>query len=493
MAQFLIPEARAERPLKHRLALAGLAALLLALAQQPFGLFPLAWVALVPFLAALRDQSASRRATIGGSLGLTYALVAGHWAPIHLGLASLTPVLGWAAGAALVALAAGCAPGRWGALPRVVVLATAWAGMEYSLFELVPLGLPGLGLGYTQVPDAPFLQLASVIGCYGLSFAVALLNGVAFEVLAGSRMRTWVLGLATVLTLAVVHGAGAERITDRPDAPLIVSLIQASDADLASLLALTDQSLQVSPQLVVWPSESVEKSRREEDESLSRIGACARELDTTIVAPVQATPTTPETSHVIGRDGQLLGQRPRSPVIPLAGGGPFLRSGTVLTNPARLGLLLGWEMEVPALACYQVRDDAELLVASASGRRDIGWAGRGQRTAVVRMRAVETHRFIIQVNGFGLSQIVDPYGREQLRTGAGLIWAVGYAGTMSGYTPYVIWGRWFGPVSAALAAAVLLLAGVGALWRAAGRPAGGRVGPEAPHEGGDTDGVPKTD
>ncbi|HOS92113.1 MAG TPA: nitrilase-related carbon-nitrogen hydrolase, partial [Armatimonadota bacterium] len=251
----------------------------------------------------------------------------------------------------------------------------------------------------------------------------------------------------------------------------------------------TDQSIQVSPRLVVWPSGLVDAPRGADDPAWAAIGASARELDTTLVAPARAAPGVPETAYVFGRDGQLLGQRPRSEVVPLAGGGPFLRSGTVLTNPARLGLMLGWEMEVPALACYQVRDDAELLVASASGRRDIGRAGRAQRAAAGRMRAVETRRFVVQVNGFGLSQIVDPYGREQLRTGVGAIWAVGYAGTISGYTPYVIWGRWVGPASAALAAAVLLGAALGALWRAAGRrPDATSADAGPPANGGEADG-----
>lgn len=485
----LHPEARDAHSLAFRLAFALLTALLLALAQPPFGLFPLAWVALVPFLAVLEGQGAAGRMTIGAVLGLAYALLAGHWAPIHLGLAAVPAIAGWAAGAAAVALAVGCVPVSRGSLTRAVTLAAAWAGMEYTRSELFPLGLPALGLGYTQVADGPFLQLASVIGCYGMSFAVALLNGVASEMLAGGRPRNWAFGLAAVLTLAVVHGAGAERTTDRPDTPLLVSLVQAADSDLASLLALTDQSIQVSPRLVVWPSGLVDAPRGGDDPALAAIGASARDLDTTLVAPARAAPGGAETAYVFGRDGQLLGQRPRSPVVPLAGGGPFLRSGTVLSNPARLGLLLGWEMEIPALACYQVRDDAELLVASASGRRDVGWAGRAQRAAAARMRAVETHRFVVQVNGFGLSQIVDPYGREQLRTGLGSVWAVGYAGTTSGYTPYVIWGRWVGPLSAALGASVLLLAGLGALWRTAGRAAQGRAGSAVPGHGGDTEGM----
>jgi len=480
---------RAERSLTGRLALALLSALLLTLAQQPFGLFPLAWVALVPFLAALEGQGATGRMAIGAGLGFAYALLAGHWAPLHLGLAAAPAVAGWAAGSAAVALAAGCVPRPRGALPHAVIFAATWAGMEYTLSELVPVGLPSLGLGYSQVPDGPFLQLASVIGCYGMSLAVVLLNGVAFELLLGGRTRSWALGLATILTLAVIHGAGAERAGDRPDTPLVVSLVQAADADLASLLALTDQSIQVSPRLVVWPSGLVDAPRGADDPAWAAIGASARELDTTLVAPARAAPGVPETAYVFGRDGQLLGQRPRSEVVPLAGGGPFLRSGTVLTNPARLGLMLGWEMEVPALACYQVRDDAELLVASASGRRDIGRAGRAQRAAAGRMRAVETRRFVVQVNGFGLSQIVDPYGREQLRTGVGAIWAVGYAGTISGYTPYVIWGRWVGPASAALAAAVLLGAALGALWRAAGRrPDATSADAGPPANGGEADG-----
>lgn len=119
---------------------------------------------------------------------------------------------------------------RAGAAALVFVPA-AWVATEFFRGYLFG-GFPWVPLGNSQVTVLPVAQLASVLGVYGLSALVALVNAsIAFALLSRGRARAATL----ILTAAVLVGVslwGTSRIAGgeltREGTPLRVGLVQAN-------------------------------------------------------------------------------------------------------------------------------------------------------------------------------------------------------------------------------------------------------------------------
>lgn len=162
------------------LLLAALAsAALLVLSFPRFGLFPLAWVALVPWLVVL-PRMTFRQAAFG-SLLLGCSFFAGlcYWLVLY----GLLPWVLLSLFQGLFVTAA-CL-GAWlyrGAHPAWRVLGTAgiWTVFEW-LRGLGPSGFTWGWLGYSQAPWLGIIQIASVAGVPAISFLIVLHNAVLAE------------------------------------------------------------------------------------------------------------------------------------------------------------------------------------------------------------------------------------------------------------------------------------------------------------------------
>jgi len=166
--------------------------LLYGLSFPPWSFWGLAWIALVPWFAALRLASTTTRAVlITCATSLAGSWVVAGWLPHALATYSGQPphvraalfVGAWlgtvAPAAVLFTLCYRAAARRHGA-SMTFVAAAAWAGTELARVELGvgdPFGL----LGYSQVPFSSLVQIADVTGVYGVSFTVAAVNASGAE------------------------------------------------------------------------------------------------------------------------------------------------------------------------------------------------------------------------------------------------------------------------------------------------------------------------
>ncbi len=206
---------------KERILLSLLSALLLLLAQPPFHLVLLPFVALVPLAVALGRPAPRRRFTrgrtgpvgesgpwagegdgAGGALSAAWAGLAFgafywgallSWVPLVVAprfswafpgylaqvglLAGLTALMAWSTHRLQ----------RTAGIPLFLALPLAWVGMEW-LKAHFPLGLsfPWLGLGITLTARPELLGVAEWTGEGGVAFWLALVNG-----LLGSAVLGW--------------------------------------------------------------------------------------------------------------------------------------------------------------------------------------------------------------------------------------------------------------------------------------------------------------
>lgn len=162
-------------------------ATLLAFSFTPVGLYPVAWVALVPILARWSRREASwAYARELYAVFLTTSCLAGFWLLFHpvttqairggFGLFLIPlPLVGAFISAAFVRT-------RWGLAAGLAILVANVIGFEYLMLH-APLRTPWLLLGHTQADATLFNQMADTGGVLMLSTWVLLLNIAAFQIL----------------------------------------------------------------------------------------------------------------------------------------------------------------------------------------------------------------------------------------------------------------------------------------------------------------------
>lgn len=158
-----------------------LAAALLMVSFAPFDCWPLAYVALVPWLVVLRGDA--RRywpvLCVWGA-GLVFWLAAAYWLSwitlLGYVLAAFYLSLDWLVAALLLRSAL---RRNW---PMWIVLPVVWLSLEYLRAFLLG-GFPWFHLSQSQYAQTRLIQIADVTGEYGVSFFVAMVNGAAADLL----------------------------------------------------------------------------------------------------------------------------------------------------------------------------------------------------------------------------------------------------------------------------------------------------------------------
>lgn len=452
-----------------------LSAALYAAAFPRPGLWPLAWVALVPLFAAARACSVGGAFALGVLWTELWALVL--YDALPGGIAEYfgrSLAFGFAVAIGVHTLAGAVWNGAALAVCRLLAVrggsgqpllaAACWSAFELSRTRLlgpgiafgVPLGL----VGQTQVPNAPLLQLASSLGVYGIGFVVVALNAALVE-WGRERSRSALAGVALAALLAgaaELHGWLELRAApDSARAPVGVLVVQANRAlgsswepgdygrNLDAYLRLTQQGAQTShPQLVLWPESAITFPLVEEVAYRDLIARVLGPLQAELIAGAPrlaggAPASAYDSVFVLSHAGEVLAHYDKQHLIPLAetdplGWQPLARSfgayrywergladQPLPAGAARVGVLVCNEALFPQLAAERARDGAELLFLPANdGWLGGGWLGSPRWGSLMldlaSLRAVEQRRFAVRVAASGPSAIVDPWGRIRVRT-----------------------------------------------------------------------------
>jgi apolipoprotein N-acyltransferase len=267
---------RVNNILLYTLALVG-SAVMLTVIQAPINLSFLAWVSLVPFILA------SWPAVKVKPLFLTAYLVSlCYWLGNLYWIYQVT-WLGWLAFCMYTAL-------LW---PMVAVC------LRYCRIKKIPLflaagvlfvgaeRLQGLFLGgffwrflaHSQYANITLIQIADIFGAAGVSFLVAMVNGLAAELIIAAEEKN-IFKIGNLLKIGLVCGAlagaviyGRYRINEADkyieEGPLVASVQtnvpqsvkkshQSSEAILEELLKNGKASVEAGAELVVWPETMVQ-------------------------------------------------------------------------------------------------------------------------------------------------------------------------------------------------------------------------------------------
>jgi apolipoprotein N-acyltransferase len=447
------------------------AGVLLALSFPRYGSPAFAWIALVPLLVVISGWQARPGALpglparpafgYGLAAGLVYFIGTIYWTgtvvatfgglatPIAV-VAMLLLALYMALYPALTALITSRMVARMG-VAGLLVAPAAWVGTEFLRGVLFG-GFPWVPLGNSQVTMLPVAQLASLLGVYGLSALVALINVlVACALLTTGRRRLTAI-VAGVVILAVVAGWGTWRIGDgallRAGTPVRVGLVQGNIAQedkwnpsearriFTTYIAMTRDAARRGAQFILWPESSTPFMFEEHVEGGETIRALAREVG----APVlfgsdqierQPVPRMFNSAFLVAPDGTTSGVYRKIHLVPfgeyipgkalISFVSPLVQSlaefapGTSMVllpvNGHLASTAICYEVVYPSLVREAVLQGSELLTTITND----AWYGQSsapyQHFAMASMRAIEQGRYLARAANTGISGIVDPYGR----------------------------------------------------------------------------------
>ncbi len=489
-------------------AAAALSGVLYFLAFPGIDVWPLAFVALVPLIVALRGQRARRATALGWLAGFAMTMLGFYWL---LGMLQTFSGFPWPLCLLFMAILCGYQAGRIGLLgwlyaraelrgwPPGVVFTLAFAASEL----VYPLLFPWYyGATVHQVPA--LIQVAELGGPIAVALVLVAANLALAELviarLEKRRARWRVAGaLAAVPVLAVIYGAIRIPMIDKvvDGAPKAnVGVVQANMSLLAKRhekseglrrhMQLTRQLEHEGPlDLVVWSETSVMSAVREDEVPLLYPLSFTSQLGVPAIFGGVIVRQVPDARHyvlfnsalasnarggIVGRyDKQFLlafGEYlPFGDVFPKLydwspNSGRFTPGTTFKPLPIdghEVGVFICYEDISPSFVNKIVHAGNPSLLVNITND---AWFGDTTEPwihlALAGFRAVEHRRFFVRSTNSGISAFVDPVGRVVAHTDPFKEQALAHrVAWLTASTPYEWWGDapWWLATAAIAAAA----------------------------------------
>ena len=259
--------------------------LLLVLSFPNIDLYFLAWFALVPALVSLYDKGMKFAFTAGLSLGMVYFFGTTYWiyhalhvyGSMHLSLSIFLIILlclYLSLYTAMFCLLYSIILKKT-LLPSLLIAPCIWTSLEF-IRSYALTGFPWSSLGYSQYKFLPLIQIADIVGIYGVSFLIVAFNGLIADVFITKKIRIdkplysslhFIVGsLCLLIIFVIVLSYGFFRLyQERSDTTFKAAIIQGNiEQDrkwdiayqrevLDVYKGLTTQSISRVPDIVIWP------------------------------------------------------------------------------------------------------------------------------------------------------------------------------------------------------------------------------------------------
>ncbi len=444
--------------------------LLLFLSFPKYGSGIFAWIALIPLFFSLKDAEPQEGFRIGFLTGLiahvgilywiAYVVVQYGYLPIYVGISAMLLL------AAYLSLYTACfAMGivflRGKGVPLFLSAPLLWTILEYLRSHLLT-GFPWENLAYSQYRYRDIIQISDIVGTYGISFTIVLINAVFYDLLSVRYRKRFLFTEAVtaciMITLIFAYGQFrtgeiAELLKKAPrlDVTLVQgnidqnlkwnSLYQLQTIDIYRSLSL--KSAHSGGGLIVWPETAAPFYFQQHDlmheavVDVSKTSGSALLFGSPSYEREKGAVSYMNSAFLLKPDGTLIGRYDKVHLVPygeyvplrryfpfigklVAGVGDF-RSGKgfypLSIDGHRLGVLICYEGIFPEAAAEYKRKGAELLVNITND----AWFGRTsapiQHLSMTVFRAIENRLYLVRAANTGISAIIDPTGEIISRTG----------------------------------------------------------------------------
>lgn len=477
-----------------------------------FGTGWVAWVTLIPLLAALKDKSLKQSFALGWLAGLvghvgilywiTYVVVQYGYLPLYMGIAAMLIVVAYVSlYTGLFAVGVRVLAGR--GLPIILVAPVVWTPLEYVKSHILT-GFPWENLGYSQYHLLPVIQIADVAGVYGVTFLIVFVNALLWN-MGQSASRRGLKAVLGVVVMGAVIVYGLVRIDqvkeDMARLPVqAVSLVQGNvdqsvkwdpqfqQQTMIDYTTLTLQSATADKGLIVWPETAVPFFFQDIDNYHRLIIELAKKTNSWLLFGSPSYRKNEQGGLTLYNSAYLLSPHggeakkydkmhlvPYGEYVPLRQIFPFISKlvqgvgdfGTgngyipMIMDGHRIGVLICYEGIFPEAGLTYKQAGADLLVNITND----AWFGRTsapyQHLSMTVFRAIENRLYLVRAANTGITAFIDPLGSIVSQTGlfekTSLMGSIRF---MKRGTLYGIWGDAFvgvcGIVLAVLAMIVMI-------------------------------------
>jgi apolipoprotein N-acyltransferase len=447
--------------LENRIILAVLSGLLIFLSFPKYGFGLIAWVSFIPLFFALWKVTSLRQGLLLGFLSgivgyigiiywITYVVVNYGYLPIYLGV--------------ILMLLLTCYLSIYTALFAAAIvffrrkilflLAPAlWICLEYCKSNLLT-GFPWENLGYSQYLNFYLIQFADVLGVFGLSFLIVMVNASLFDVLAKRSKKAIISAAMTFLILGSVFIYGVIRVGQVEKAmdnakSMEVVLIQGNidqsikwneNFQKETLNIYERLSLQNTPAeggLLVWPETALPFNFLDVNDLQKQVKNLAVKTKSWFIfgavsyLPKRGYADYFNSAYILTPAGESRGQYdkvhlvPYGEYVPLRNILPFVKGLTagigdftagagfypLLLDDRKIGILICYEGILPNAARMYKKESAELLVNITNDAWFGATSAPFQHFSMALFRAVETRLYLVRAANTGVSGIFDPRGK----------------------------------------------------------------------------------
>jgi apolipoprotein N-acyltransferase len=441
------------------LLLALLSGFMLTASFPPSPFSFLAWVALVPLLKSLDNATPSSALRLGFLAGFAHSMTLIYWVIIVMGHYGGLPLTVSVSILILFSLYLSIYPAlfAWGyALMGRSFLgsfkaAALWVALEYVRANILT-GFPWCLLGHTQYLNLDVIQVADLVGAYGISFVIVLSNTLICGLLLEHNFRRWKLETPLVLlALALTLGYGHYRMWDCRTSreTLKVAIVQGNiDQSIKWNPAYQEKTIQIyrnltlksrpfGPDLVVWPETAVPLFFQDGEPLARAVLQTARDVGADMIfgSPAyrreKGSVSFFNRAYLISPNAEVLGSYDKVHLVPfgeyvpmkrflpfvqrlVVSAGDFLpghRVAPLKFPKADAGILICFESIFPELARGMTRNGATLLVNLTND----AWYGMSsapfQHFSMAVFRAVENRRPLVRAANTGISAFILPSGK----------------------------------------------------------------------------------
>jgi apolipoprotein N-acyltransferase len=322
-----------------------------------------------------------------------------------------------------------------------------WTAMEYFKSEGWWLKFSWMNLGYSQHNFLPTLQFAGILGQYGISFMIVLVNSAIASLIVHRKDKRMVTASLAVLGLSagIMALVGACSLREHYAPNISVGLVQDESSDFSAYARITRQ-LDTATQFVLWPEYAVPEFLEEEPDLVNRLSELARQENSYLIlggksraqeysselrarlmkrrgyqtAEIDSILKFYNTAFLFSPDGRIVGKYHKTNPIQFFSDGVAGKTFPVFeTEFGKVGILICYDADYSYVARRLAQNGAEMLFIPTYDA--VHWSAlqHKQHSAMSSMRAVENGRFVARATTSGISQIIDPKGRITQSLGIG--------------------------------------------------------------------------
>jgi len=338
-----------------------------------------------------------------------------------------------------------------------LVVPSIWVVAEY-LKELIPFMIPWGEMGYALIPFSGFIQIADIVGGYGVTFIVVMINSLLWCFLhrmltiraPGGINKIWLPLILSLLfiTTPVIYGkykldtinADIGRLYEE-NHDTHATLIQGNFSlkerwsgmgfyhRISRYLEMTGKGKNIGERVIVWPETTLNSSKKLNDELFMEMMRYIGKNSVLISGGLKQDSDTRDIyncAYFISGQGHLT-RYDKHILLPYSETSPFIdlldtyytapsefKAGktpvSIKTPIGQVGTSICFEILYPGYVRQSVRDGAQYLVNISND----SWFGDSPMPYAhldgARMRAIENRRFLLRASNSGISAIISPVG-----------------------------------------------------------------------------------